>query len=375
MLRILIDAADCVVGGGAAAWHLLDALDRSAGRDFELTAIVPDGEGFGRQFQNLRALRLSREATRTWRSRNCERERLAEAAAGVDIYHGLTCNVPPSPVNAPVIVTSFTSSNPYSRHRAGWTSKDRVRFFLLRKRFRASLRRATHVVTHTDAARRLLLAEEPAARNLPISVQPLAVVPATKYDAARGPQSCLLCPSSYLPHKNLRRLLEAYDLCARQDDLPDLVITGYAPEPYFSRLDAYRRTLPAGWRIRLFREQTAESMAGWYSKALAIVTPSYEETFSLPVMEAIASGIPVMCSDPGGGYWLPYEEFGPGPVYFPAFDVPAMSAAIHRMLTSESARRKAAEILQLNGTPRTWNEYAGELLEWYGALVPQAVCA
>jgi glycosyltransferase involved in cell wall biosynthesis len=230
-------------------------------------------------------------------------------------------------------------------------------------------------VTHTQAARRLLLAEEPAAGRLPVSVQPLAVARSTKYDAARGPHSCLLCPSSYLPHKNLHRLLEAYDLCARRDDVPDLVIAGHAAEPYFSRLEAYRRTLPAAGRIRLLREQAAESMATLYSTALAIVTPSYEETFSLPVVEAIASGIPVLCSDPGDGYWLPYAEFGPGPVYFPAFDVPAMSAAIHRMLTSETARREAAGILQSNETPRTWNEYAGELLEWYGALVPQAVYA
>jgi glycosyltransferase involved in cell wall biosynthesis len=375
MLRVLIDAADCVVGGGAAARHLLDALDRSASLDFQLTAIVPDGEGFAREFQNLRALRLSREATRTWRGRNRERQRLAGGAAGVDIYHGLTCNLPPSAVKAPVIVTSFTSSNPYSRHRAGWTPKDLLRFFLLRRRIRASLQRATHVVVHTDAARRLLLAEEPAVGRLPISVQPLAVAPSRKYDAVRGPQSCLLCPSSYLPHKNLHRLLEAYNLCARREDVPDLVIAGHAAEPYFSRLDAYRRTLPAAGRIRLLREQAAESMAGWYAGALAIVTPSYEETFSLPVMEAIASGIPVLCSDPGDGYWLPYTEFGPGPVYFPAFDVPAMSAAIHRILTSETARREAAGILRSNETPRTWNQYAGELLEWYGALVPQAVCA
>jgi len=51
-------------------------------------------------------------------------------------------------------------------------------------------------------------------------------------------------------------------------------------------------------------------MADLYRRALAIVVPSYEETFSLPVVEAIDAGIPVLCSDPEDSHWLPYREFG-----------------------------------------------------------------
>ena len=113
-------------------------------------------------------------------------------------------------------------------------------------------------------------------------------------------------------------------------------------------------------------------MADLYRRALAVVVPSYEETFSLPVVEAIDAGIPVLCSDPGDSHWLPYREFEPGLIYWDPFDFESIATGLIRIIRSEEERRYAADILRSNAVPRSWNDYAHQLIQCYLELIPQA---
>jgi glycosyltransferase involved in cell wall biosynthesis len=369
-MRVLIDASNCAVGGGAAARHLLRALDRLEA-EFEIAALAPAGEAFRIQPRRLRLLQLPPESSTRWWKRGPARARAAAKIGAVDIYHALTCQAPPKGVRARVVLTSFTSSNPYTPCLQGWSIKDRIRFAVLRSTFRVSLDRATHVVVHTEAAKSLLTQIVPLGSK-PVLVHRLGVerVNAFRYDPRLRPDSCILCPSSYLPHKNLERLLRAYDLCRRKVEAPTLVVAGYAPEPYRSRLERVRRSLDSAVSIELLGEQSGAAMAELYRRALAVVVPSYEETFSLPVVEAIDAGIPVLCSDPGNSHWLPYREFEPGLIYWDPFNVASIAGGLLRIVGSEEERRYISGVLRTNAVPRSWSDYAHELLRCYLDLAP-----
>jgi glycosyltransferase involved in cell wall biosynthesis len=371
-MRILIDAANCMVGGGAAARHLLRALD-NIDADLELIALVPAGEAFDIRPRRLRLVQIPAQSSSDWWKRQRARVRIAEQIGPVDIYHSLTCQTVPNGVRAPIAITSFTSSNPYTTRRSGWCVKDRIRFAALRRTFRASLDRSTHVVVHTEAAKTLLAEVVPGCEK-PVLVHRLGVerLADFRYEPRLSPDSCILCPSSYLPHKNLERLLGAYDLCRRSVEAPPLIVAGFAAEPYRSRLERIRRSLDSAESIQLLDEQRGTEMTDLYRRALVVAVPSYEETFSLPVVEAVGAGIPVLCSDPGDSHWLPYREFEPGLIYWDPFNTESIAAGLVRIIRSEDERRHMSAILRSNAVPRSWNDYAHQLLQCYLELIQQA---
>lgn len=88
------------------------------------------------------------------------------------------------------------------------------------------------------------------------------------------------------PHKNVPRLIEAFRLVRRRDPLVRLVIAG-AP---FARHRDEEGVLTAGF-------VSIERLAAIYRGAIALVMPSLEEGFGLPVAEAMACGTPVIAAD------------------------------------------------------------------------------
>src|SRR5882724_6314355 len=98
-MRILIDAANCTVGGGAAARHLLRAFDNLES-DIEVIALAPAGEAFHIQPRRMRLLQLPEESSSQWWKRQRARARAAAEIGPVDIYHALTCETPPKGICA-----------------------------------------------------------------------------------------------------------------------------------------------------------------------------------------------------------------------------------------------------------------------------------
>ena len=76
----------------------------------------------------------------------------------------------------------------------------------------------------------------------------------------------------------------------------------------------------------------------WYNAAAGFVYPSLFEGFGLPVVEAMASGAPVICSDAPSLQ----EVAGDAALIVPAQDQPALQNAFERLFTEQGPRRAAA---------------------------------
>jgi glycosyltransferase involved in cell wall biosynthesis len=113
----------------------------------------------------------------------------------------------------------------------------------------------------------------------------------TRFDL---PENYVLFVGTLEPRKNLGRLLHAWNEV--KDDFKEmwLMIAGVSGNVF--------KTIHVShdWeRVRFLGYVDDETLAGLYAKASLFVLPSQDEGFGLPVLEAMASGAPVIVSDGG----------------------------------------------------------------------------
>ncbi len=142
------------------------------------------------------------------------------------------------------------------------------------------------------------------------------------------------------PHKNLVRLIEAFDDLRRSgfDDLKLLIIGDE-----ISKLPALRRAVhrhKLHKQVRFLGYLPDETLAILYRLAAVFVFPSLYEGFGLPPLEAMASGAPVVTSNVSS---LP-EVAGDAAVLVDPYDVDSIVDGIRRVLTdpalADELRRK-----------------------------------
>ena len=151
----------------------------------------------------------------------------------------------------------------------------------------------------------------------------------------------VLSVSALRPHKNLVRLIEAAGLIA-PERRPLVVIVGY-PTDHEADLHGRIGALGLGDDVRVLGWVTSETLEGLYAVSDAFVFPSLYEGFGLPVLEAMARGVPVACSGQGslrevaGDAALTFDPRSPGEI----------AQAIERLLAGgpdvERLRRKGHE--------------------------------
>jgi glycosyltransferase involved in cell wall biosynthesis len=142
------------------------------------------------------------------------------------------------------------------------------------------------------------------------------------------------------PHKNLVRLIEAFDL-VRKRGLDDVKLLIIGDE--ISKLPALRRAVHGHKlhkEVRFLGYVRDETLAILYRLASAFAFPSLYEGFGLPALEAMASGTPVVTSNVSS---LP-EVAGTAAVLVDPYDVDAIADGLIRVLTdtrlaSELSRR------------------------------------
>jgi alpha-1,3-rhamnosyl/mannosyltransferase len=138
------------------------------------------------------------------------------------------------------------------------------------------------------------------------------------------------------------------------------VIAGHWDERY---PDAKKLTHESGLKDQIiFIGPVEESdLPALYSGATLFVFPSLYEGFGLPVVEAMACGVPVVCSNTSS---LP-EIAGDAALLVDPFDVNTLAVTMGRALTEEGLRRKMREKGLEQAERFSWERTGRETLEVY----------
>lgn len=153
-------------------------------------------------------------------------------------------------------------------------------------------------------------------------------VPAEFFAATQTPGQIrhLLFVGQWLPMKGIRYLREAATTLLGQNPEMCLTCAGtlLAEEPVKAEFPREIRD-----RIAVFPRVDQATLAKLYCDADLFVFPSLYEGFSLAILEAMASALPIVCTSVGvAGDALTHEESA---LFLPKRDAPAIVAAIQRL--------------------------------------------
>lgn len=143
---------------------------------------------------------------------------------------------------------------------------------------------------------------------------------------AEGRRMCLAV-GTIEPRKNHLFLLDAFDhLCVNGCQDVDLLLIGRPGWECDAIMERIHRHPAYGRRLTLIEDATDAELDYAYRRASLLVVPSLAEGFGLPIIEGLARGLPVVCSDipvfrEVGGAWCRYVPLG---------DVPALAAAMRQ---------------------------------------------
>lgn len=144
--------------------------------------------------------------------------------------------------------------------------------------------------------------------------------------------SYILCVGTLEPRKNLVQALRAHALLpeALRKRFPLLIagMAGWRSDYFAAELQAAL----AGGNVRLLGYQSDQTLAELLAGARLLLFPSLYEGFGLPVLEAMASGVPVLLSPQSA---LP-EVAGPAGIYLEEGDDQGWCEAILRLIEDQT---------------------------------------
>jgi glycosyltransferase involved in cell wall biosynthesis len=209
---------------------------------------------------------------------------------------------------------------------------------------RAAARRADGLIAVSAAARDeicAVLGVDPARFTvIHHGHEPVREVAASAAAAIRdrfelGGARVVLCVAAKRPHKNQELLIRALPLLPAE---VSLVLAGHA-EPYERELRELAGGLGVSGRVRFVGYVADADLEALWSIAACAAFPTLGEGFGLPVVEALARGVPVAASD------IPVlHEVGAGLLhYFDPHDPVAAAAAIVAAMADRAAAAAGPE--------------------------------
>jgi glycosyltransferase involved in cell wall biosynthesis len=328
--------AEAAAGGGAVRWlvarHPADQV-AAAGLPPERTdALAWPGRLLTRAWVELRRPRLP-----------------ATLAAGLDLVHATSAAIPPSR-GRPLVVTvhdvafrhfpeAYPASGRHFHERAA----------------RIAVAEAARVLV-PSAATAHDLADLYGLEPERVAVIPLGADPPAHADPAparrllerlgvRGP--FVLAVGTLEPRKNLPRLVAAFAEAAA--DLPEHHLVVVGPTGWGKALSG---TVPA--RVVLAGAVEDRVLEGLYAASDGLAYPSLYEGFGLPVLEAMARGLPVLTSDRSS---LPDVAGGAALLVDPT-DVPAIAKGLIELLSNHALRERLAADGRRRAATFTWQATA-----------------
>lgn len=237
-----------------------------------------------------------------------------------------------------------------------------------------SVARATHILADSQATKEDLIniwrvaAEKVtvlysgvSGRFQPVTDQKQLAAVRQKYDLGRAPY--LVSVSTLQPRKNFQMLIQAFKPVAEQQP-HNLVIAGGKGWLYEEMMSEVQKQGLEG-RVKFIGFVADGDLPALYSEASLMVFPSLYEGFGLPLLEAMACGVPVLSSNAS---CLP-EVAGEAAVLLSPTEQEAWSQTMNGLLSNPGQRARMVAAGFLQARKFRWKKAAGELLEVYRRLV------
>ena len=155
--------------------------------------------------------------------------------------------------------------------------------------------------------------------------------------------------------KNLHGLLEALDVLRGRFPGIRLKVAGRAVDrDYEARLKDIIAVRALGPHVELLGGMPPERLADLYRRCALFVFPSFVETFGMPLVEAMASGAPIVSSNAAA---MP-EVLGDAALFFAPGDTAAMAARLAEALEDGALRRRLGVRALARAGQFSWQEAA-----------------
>ncbi|MFM8321019.1 MAG: glycosyltransferase family 4 protein [Chloroflexota bacterium] len=167
------------------------------------------------------------------------------------------------------------------------------------------------------------------------------------------------------PHKNIPGLLRAFAALPAETRTAHLLVLAGNPYAGDQGLRQLAAQLDIAGCVRWIDNPPDADLPALYQAAAALALLSYYEGFGLPVLEAMASGVPVVISDRTA---LP-EVAGEAALAVPPDDPAAAAAALQAVLPGGAQRLRCIAAGRARAAGFTWQRCAEQTLEVYHAAL------
>ena len=288
-------------------------------------------------------------------------------SSGFDIYHEAGY-FPFKPARG--TKTVFTIHDMSLKRLPQCHPRERVRFF--NTYFEPSLGNTDAVITPSQFTKDEIKTGYPGL-EIPICPTPLGFDPAIFYRRSHGEVASLKkrlgLPDRYLlfvgtadPRKNIKSLVKAIEYLPGHIKLVCTGWSGWAPliQNRDQALRLKNRLITTGY-------VGDQDLAGLYTGARAFVYPSVYEGFGLPVLEAMACGCPVVCSNRTS---LP-EVAGNAAIMVDPHDSDAMAKALDEIFSSDGLYSDMSQKSLARAEKFSWSKTAEKTLALFAEIAGQ----
>ena len=229
---------------------------------------------------------------------------------------------------------------------------------------RRALQAADHIVAISESTRQAAIASQaiPGAKITTIhhGVDPIFLRNSRdSLPASFGGRDFIFSLGNSLPYKNIPRLIRAFGAIAAQ--YPELVLLIAGRGESYPALERLKGQLGLAGRVCFTGQLSDAEVRGCYARALFFAFPSLIEGFGLPVLEAMASGCPVLTANASS----PAEITGQDAVLVDPASTGDIARGMQGLLDNPALRRALSSRGRQRAEQFTWQACAAQTMELY----------
>jgi glycosyltransferase involved in cell wall biosynthesis len=235
-------------------------------------------------------------------------------------------------------------------------------------------RRIDRVLTVSDSSKRDIVSE------MGVDPSRIAVVPigvddrvfSTRGGARKVPGRIVTTASADVALKGLGHLFEALAKLRSEDPRAHLVVIGHLRKDSLAARTIARLGIERA--VTFVSGPSDDEIASWYRSASVVVVPSLYEGFSLPAVEAMACGAPLVATT-GGALPEVVGADGETGILVPPADASALALGVARVFDDPAGAAAMAERGRARVAERfSWNVTASRTVEEYHRVLEGRRC-